>query len=231
METRICSVCGNKKPFTLDFFMQGTNKLNGVKVPYWYTSCRSCYNEKAKIKNKKSRERNKENIRVGKQKYYQENIETIKPKRVEYRKTYKNRRNENTRQKRKEDPIFQLRDNVRTIIRLMITKNYGSKNGSSINNYLPYTMQELKDHLQSQFQSWMTWNNYGKYDSKVWNDSDSSTWTWQLDHIVPQSILPYSSMEDENFQKCWALSNLRPLSAKTNSVEGARRTRHKKETH
>lgn len=31
-------------------------------------------------------------------------------------------------------------------------------------------------------------------------------------------------MEDENFKKCWALSNLRPLSAKQNVLDGNRPT-------
>jgi hypothetical protein len=30
-------------------------------------------------------------------------------------------------------------------------------------------------------------------------------------------------MEDSAFQECWALSNLRPLSAKKNIIEGARK--------
>ena len=51
---------------------------------------------------------------------------------------------------------------------------------------------------------------------------------WHIDHIIPQSLLPYSSMEDDNFKKCWALSNLRPLSAKQNLLDGANRIRHKK---
>lgn len=29
-------------------------------------------------------------------------------------------------------------------------------------------------------------------------------------------------MEDEEFKKCWALSNLRPYSAKQNIIDGAR---------
>ena len=29
-------------------------------------------------------------------------------------------------------------------------------------------------------------------------------------------------MEDENFKKCWALSNLRPLNSKQNLLEGNR---------
>jgi hypothetical protein len=75
----------------------------------------------------------------------------------------------------------------------------------------------------------MNWNNQGVYRPSLWDDSDSSTWVWQLDHILPQSDLPYTSMEDDNFKKCWALSNLRPLSAKQNLLDGATKIRHKKE--
>jgi hypothetical protein len=74
----------------------------------------------------------------------------------------------------------------------------------------------------------MNWDNQGVYNAKTWNDEDQSTWKWQIDHIIPQSDLPYYSMEDENFKKCWALENLRPLSAKQNVLDGTRRTRHKK---
>jgi hypothetical protein len=35
-------------------------------------------------------------------------------------------------------------------------------------------------------------------------------------------------MEDENFIKCWKLSNLRPLSAKQNWLDGINKTRHNK---
>ena len=74
-------------------------------------------------------------------------------------------------------------------------------------------------------------DNQGVYNAKTWDDNDSSTWTWQIDHIIPQSDLPYTEMSHDpnsNFQKAWALSNLRPLSAKQNVLDGARRTRHKK---
>jgi hypothetical protein len=58
-------------------------------------------------------------------------------------------------------------------------------------------------NLEKQFEPWMNWQNHGVY--KNWDDNDQSTWTWQIDHIIPQSDLPYTSMEDENFKKCWAL--------------------------
>ena len=91
-----------------------------------------------------------------------------------------------------------------------------------------YTRQELLTHLESQFESWMNWNNYGPYNSKLWNELDPTTWTWQIDHITPQSELKFYSVEDENFKKCWGLYNLRPYSAKLNIIDGAKKSRHKK---
>jgi hypothetical protein len=72
----------------------------------------------------------------------------------------------------------------------------------------------------------MIWQNYGRYDATKWNDNDPFTWTWQIDHIVPQSTFHYTSMEDQSFRDCWALSNLRPLSAKQNFLDGVSRIRH-----
>lgn len=92
--------------------------------------------------------------------------------------------------------------------------------------YLPYSIQELKEHLEIQFEPWMTWYNHGIYDSKLWDDNDLSTWTWQIDHIVPHANFPYLSMKDQSFRDCWALSNLRPYSAKQNLIDGGTKIRH-----
>jgi hypothetical protein len=54
--------------------------------------------------------------------------------------------------------------------------------------------------------------------------------TWNLDHIVPRSDLPYASMTEDNFKKCWALSNMRPYSAKQNMIDGTTRARHAKKS-
>jgi hypothetical protein len=74
-------------------------------------------------------------------------------------------------------------------------------------------------HIEDQFEPWMSWENHGNYDPSTWDDEDPGTWTWQIDHIVPQSKYNYTSMEDEAFQQCWSLDNLRPLSAKRNVEE------------
>lgn len=149
--------------------------------------------------------------------YYQENKEKIKTRIANYKKQNKDSINFKLNEKRK-NPIVRLRHNISCLIRC----NIKNKKYESCMKYLPYTIQELKQHLENKFEPWMNWSNWGGYDSKTWNDQDSTTWTWQIDHIIPQSVLTYSSMEEENFKKCWALNNLRPLSAKQNCLDGAR---------
>jgi hypothetical protein len=122
-----------------------------------------------------------------------------------------------------EDPAFKIRHSLSQIISYNLRKRKSNKYGFSILKYLSYTIQELKEHLEKQFESWMTWENRGRYTVKSWNDDDASTWTWNIDHIIPQSKLPYTNMEDDNFKQCWALENLRPLSAKQNILEENRR--------
>jgi 5-methylcytosine-specific restriction endonuclease McrA len=61
----------------------------------------------------------------------------------------------------------------------------------------------------------MNWDNYGVY----LKNKDKK---WHIDHIIPQSTLPYTNMEDENFKKCWALENLRPLESVENMKKGSK---------
>lgn len=83
---------------------------------------------------------------------------------------------------------------------MCLKKCNSSKNGESCSKYLLYTIQELKDHLESLFEPWMNWDNQGVYRIKNWNDNDSSTWTWQIDHIIPKEDLPFLNMEEDNFK-------------------------------
>jgi hypothetical protein len=121
------------------------------------------------------------------------------------------------------DPNYRLRLNISDAVRSALKRHNYSKHGESILKYIPYSIQELRDSLEKQFESWMNWNNHGIYRSETWDDNDPATWTWQIDHIIPHSTFEYSSMEDEEFKECWALNNLRPLSAKQNIIDGNRR--------
>jgi hypothetical protein len=136
------------------------------------------------------------------------------------------------RDKRRKNINYKLSHTVsRGIYGILKGKSY-YKDDLSFLNFLDYSMPELKIHIEKQFllpgNKWMSWNNWKKYNSKTWIDGDESTYTWNIDHIIPQSNLPYTSMRDDNFKKCWALENLRPYSAKQNILDGASRIRHKK---
>lgn len=119
---------------------------------------------------------------------------------------------------RKTNPIYKLRRNTMHAIVATLRKNgrgeQFEKLSKAIFDHLPYTADELKAHLEAQFEDWMTWDNWGKF--------DPNRKTWQIDHINPQSKFPFSSFEDDNFKKLWELSNLRPLETVENIAKGNR---------
>lgn len=234
---KICRACGFDKSKE-EFSYTEYNRKN--------SKCKDCI----KIYNGKYREDNKEKTSVNAKCSYQENRveilekvklynelqdENDKQKRKEYHSEYnkKNRdtKNKNEKLKKQSDLAYNLWCSISSAINEMLKINGGSKLGSSKSKYLPYTSKELVEYLEKQFigeNSWMNWNNRGKYDSKSWDDNDKSTWKWQLDHIIPKSEFNCDSMNHPDFQKCWGLSNLRPLSAKQNIRDGSTRVRHSK---
>lgn len=169
------------------------------------------------------RSNNKLIISKFKKEYYKNNKELIRAYQFKNKIRIQNSVNKQRCGRRKNDPFYRLRTYVSNIVRSVLKTN---KNNNGTWKNISYTPQVLKEHLESRFEPWMNWQNHGRYVPNVWDDEDQSTWTWQLDHIIPQSDLPYSSMEDDNFKKCWDLENLRPLSSKQNIIEGSSRTRH-----
>ena len=69
--------------------------------------------------------------------------------------------------------------------------------------YVGCTYKELLDHLESQFEEGMTWENHGRGDDK-----------WQVDHFKAQSRFD-PTIEEEAF-KCWHYTNLQPMWASEN---------------
>lgn len=204
----------NKKPIT-ERFCSGCSKTKNINEFYNKKyKCIICYKKYVKdyvtINGYKPR-KNQEKYRAKVKRYLLKNKEKIAKRKQEYEKNRK-----------KTDISFKLRCYLSCKIKRMI-----SKKDTSCLKYLDYTPRQLKEHLESLFEPWMNWQNHGQYLIKDWKDNDQSTWKWQIDHIIPCSILPFTSMEDENFKICWALNNLRPLSAKQNLLDGVNKTRHK----
>jgi hypothetical protein len=224
---RICSACGARKELTKEFF-SFVKKRNVFEA-----QCKKCVSDKNKIyyqnnrdekliKAKTYRKENKEKINSNRRDAYSKYKKIMDLYQENNKEEISEKRRETRKKKYHTDPVYKLKRSISSLVRFIIKKN-----NKSIQKYLSYTIDELKTHLESLFEPWMNWNNWGVYDKSIWDDNNSSTWTWQLDHIIPQSDLPYASMRDENFKICWSISNLRPYSAKNNSIDGARRTRHR----
>lgn len=164
------------------------------------------------LQHKEYYEINKNRIVTIQKQYYEDHKDEIDS----YRRKYYKNRNHN-------DLLFKIRRKVSSQVWHSIFKNGSSKNNKSILDFLPYSIEELKYHFETQFESWMNWDNYGRYVVKDWNDNVPSTWKWQIDHIIPHSQFKYTSMEDQEFKDCWALSNLRPYSSKQNLIDSNRK--------
>ncbi len=105
---------------------------------------------------------------------------------------------------------FKVRQYIMSILNKSAIKISTKEQDKLCIKNLNYTSEELKKHLENQFQEGMTWDNYGE---------------WHIDHIKPESWFSYKEIGDSEFKKCWALSNLQPLWAwqnidKSNKYEG-----------
>lgn len=151
-------------------------------------------------------ETNKEDIIERNKQYYEANKEEIAERMKQYCETNKEKIKKYKRQYARErcasDPAYKLRCRVSSDVRRTL-KSQGKQKGGSTFEHLPYTSEELKEHIESLWEPWMNWNN--------WGAASKERRTWQVDHIIPQSHLIYDSLQHPNFQKCWALSNLRPI--------------------
>ena len=127
--------------------------------------------EKISIARKKYYLVNKENILSDRKIYYSNNIENILNKKRIYRienaekirnvrlnnleniRNYYNVRYEN-------DILYKLSHSIRCLIRGSI-KNGGYSKLSKTEDILGCSFNEFKEYLESKFEFWMNWNNYG----------------------------------------------------------------------
>lgn len=103
-------------------------------------------------------------------------------------------------------PEGKLNNALRTHMRRCLLKT--TETASQLKHSLPYTISELRVHLERQFLPNMSWANRSE---------------WHIDHIIPLSSFKFTSSKDPEFQAAWALSNLRPMWAQENQVKNKKR--------
>jgi hypothetical protein len=117
------------------------------------------------------------------------------------------RRNRNQRCKYLHDkiianPSFRMLCNLRRRTNHAI-KNKSGKKAKKTMELIGCSVQFLIWHIESLFDSSMSWDNYGTY--------------WHIDHIVPCSSFDLTSEEHQKI--CFHWTNLRPLEARANIIK------------
>lgn len=159
------------------------------------------YHSKPEVKKRKSdnykiwSEKNREHLREYHAKWRDENREELNGYKRVYEKT-----------KKDSDPSYKLACYTRTAIYTCLKERDITKYKNTF-DLLPYSLEKLINHLESQFKEGMSWENYGE---------------WHVDHIKPMSSFNIQSPEDGSFQECWSLNNLQPLWGKENLSKGSR---------
>jgi len=165
------------------------------------------YQDNKEHNNQQSKQWRKDNPEYSKQ-WYQDNKEHKKQQSKQWckdnpeyskqwRKDNKEKKNQYENQQYATNPMYKLNSNIRHAIWKSLKTNNLSKNNRHWESLVGYTLQELKTHLETQFDSYMNWQNHGSY--------------WHIDHIIPLASLTFDSEEHENFRLLWSLGNLQPL--------------------
>jgi hypothetical protein len=99
---------------------------------------------------------------------------------------------------------------MRSRVGAMITDiMHNDRKKSKHTKYLGCTIPFFRQHIESQFESWMNWDNYGPYRKK-------SKRAWNVDHIIP--VWKFDLSKEEDVYKCFHYTNLRPYDSKHNDV-------------
>lgn len=183
MGKKLCKCCSQEK--TLDDFGKNKNTSDGYSF-----YCKLCSKNKRKV-------------------IYDNNRETICANKREYAKNNKDkenkRKNEYVKNRRKIDFLYKLKLSIRKNISRAFSKKSITKT-SKTQQILGCTYEEFKQHLESKFETWMTWENYGVYDKNKTNVG------WDIDHIIPTKL----ATTEEELNKLNHYTNLQPLCSNYN---------------
>lgn len=146
---------------------------------------------------------NKDKIREVRRKYREANPELIAVIAARFKENNPGYISRYARVRRKHDPLYRLQHNVRSLISGSFY-NKGIKKNSKTEKILGCTYAEFKTHLESQFEPWMSFDNYGSIDGKIPSEQNQC---WDIDHIIPIS----SAKTEEDILKLNHYTNLHPL--------------------
>jgi hypothetical protein len=109
------------------------------------------------------------------------------------------KKNEYQKNRKKNNSLYKLSCNIRTYLSNTFKHN-GYKKKTKTFDILGCSSVEFKQYLESKFESWMNWNNYGKYNG-------TENYGWDIDHITPLK----TAVTEEDVINLNHYTNLQPL--------------------
>jgi len=169
--TSKCKLCGNAK--SLKYYTDDKDRRKKYLKDNW---------DKISATDKKYYEKNREHLMQLKKDWYKKNYYT---KVVPYQKKYESK------------PEVAATTACRRTLRDVLDR-VGTKKEKHTHEYLDYTYEEFKLHIESLWEPGMTWENNGQ-----------GKGTWQVDHIKEVRTMIEEGITDPKI--IHALSNLQPL--------------------
>lgn len=171
------------------------------------------YNLKNKVKIEKRRSKlyieNKEILRERSKNFYEINKDKISLQTKKYRLKNKDKINKYYVDRRKTDINFKLIGNLRARLNIALKKNIKSLSTIQL---IGCSIEQLKEHLESQFTDEMSWDNHGR----GWDNKKE----WHIDHIKPCASFTLTKPSEQ--EKCFNYTNLQPLWAIDNIKKGSK---------
>lgn len=200
METKVCLKCKVEKE--LINFNKDKNKKDGLNI--YCIDCRKEY-----------RKQNSQTINEYSKNYYSTNLHNQLKRKKTYRENNKDKiknYSHNYRiSKYNNDSLYISIRKIRNLIYNYL-KTQNNKTNTKSYQIIGCTSNQFKSHLESLFEPWMNWDNYGKYNGQP-------NYGWDIDHIIPTS----SAKTEEDIIKLNHYSNLRPRCSFLNRVEDNRK--------
>jgi hypothetical protein len=188
----------------------------GMKIKRIYTEEQKLKNE---IRRKEYYEKNKDIIKEKRNQYYINNKEKIKKYLINnkekirgYQKKWEKENKERINKRKSEyeknrkliDPLFKIKKNIKNMVSRSIKRSGNYKKSKTI-EIIGCSYEEFKTYLESKFEDWMNWGNYGKYNG-------NERYGWDIDHVTPLK----SAHTEEDIIKLNHYTNLQPLCSKIN---------------
>lgn len=160
--------------------------------------------EQKRLYDAEYRKRNAEEKKLRDKQYYEANKERLKEKAKDYRTNNREKINQYHIERKKNDPLYKLKCNLRSLIKESFKRKGFTKNSKTY-QIIGCTYEQFKEHLEKQFEPWMTWDNYGLYNG-------TECYGWDIDHIIP---LKTAKTENDVIRLCH-YTNLQPLCSHIN---------------